>query len=219
MSYLLSDVITRVQRKLDNTSFDSATLINYANDTEREIFNRYRISENEREATGITTTASSNALSGLPTSPAVNNYIDLRIYSPQNYAMVIPYIEYEEVDIVYPNVGLLGTGPPIGWYIFNSVPTLVNNADQVYTLRAKYTIFPIELTASSDVPNIPVEYSEILVLGMYARALEHDDEWDKGAAARQQMNNLAMDYVNPRQSGTPHVMRQPKNLKRIIGRR
>lgn len=218
MAYTVQTVITKTQRKLDNTSFDSATLIDYANDTERELFNRYRIpSVNEREATSITTTNGSNALSGLP-STTVNNYLSFRIYTPINYAMPIPYIEYEDVDLVYPNVGLLGTGPPIAWTIYNGTPVLVNNADQTYTIRAKYLINPTELTSASDTPNVPQEYSELLVLGMYARALEHDDEFDKAAAARQQFDKLAIDYVSPRQSGTPHIMRQPRNLKRFIGR-
>jgi hypothetical protein len=130
-------------------------------------------------------------------------------------------MEYEEVDLVYPNVGLLGNGPPIAWTIFNGTMRLINNADATYVLYLKYLKTSIELTANGDVPEVPVENSELMVLGMYARALEHDDEYDKAAVIRKQMDDLAVDMNSRyrRQIGTPHIMRQPRNLHRSLGRR
>lgn len=217
MAYTLGTVITRVQDKLDNTSFSSASLINFANDAEREIFNRYRIPNvNEREATSVTTSIGSNLFTGLPTT--ANRYLNFRVYTPVNYASLLSYLEYEDVDLVYPNINLIGNSPPMAWTVFNGTPQLINNTDAVYTLRAKYLVNPTELTTTADTPNIPVEYSEVLVLGMYARALEHDDEFDKAAVVRQQMDQLAIDYITPRQAGTPHIMRSPRNLFRRLDR-
>ena len=140
---------------------------------------------------------------------------------PVNYSKVIPYIEYEDADVLYPNYNLLGQGPPIGWFIFDGVPSLLNRADKVYTLSAKYTLLPTKLTAVGDTPNIPEEYSEIYVLGMYARALEFNDEFDKATPVRAQMHQLAVDYVDAtrRQIGTPHTMRQPRNLNSHVLKR
>lgn len=216
MSYLLSDINTRVQHKLDDTSFDTAKLIDFANDTEREIFNRYRISNKEVQLDTITTTAGSRDLTGLPTS--VLQYITLRIILPVNYSKVIPYVEYEDADVFYPNYNLLGQGPPIAWFNFAGTPTLLNRADKTYTLSAKYTAPPTTLTAVGDTPNIPQEHSEILVLGMYARALEFNDEFDKASIVRQQMHQLAVDYVDAtrRTAGTPHIMKNNRTMNRNI---
>lgn len=224
MSYLVSDLITRTQEKLDDTSFDTTTLINFANDTEREIFNRYRINIQEQEATTITTSAGVRTLSGLPGvagGSAVAQYINLRVILPVNYAHEIPYMEYEDVDVIYPNYQLLGQGPPIAWFIFDGTPSLVNNADKVYTLSAKYTIMPTKLVATTDTPNIPEEFSEITVLGMYARALEFNDEYDEAQAIRQQYLKLATDYVDStrRQAGGPHIMRRMRTINRPYGQR
>lgn len=219
MAYDAGNIISRTQAKLDNTSFDSTKLLAFANDAQREIFNRYRLGFNERENTTVTTTAGSTALTGLPTDMDVP--LSLRVFSPVNYANLLPYIEYEDVDELYPNVGLVGSGPPIAWTIFNLVPKLVNNADTTYTLYLKYVKAPTELTSTASVPEVPVSFSEMLVLGTYARALEHDDEFNKAAAVRQQLDDLALDLNSRfrRMAGIPYQMRQPLNLRRRIGRR
>lgn len=222
MSYLISDLILRVQQKLDDDSFDTSILISFANDTEREIFNRYRINTEEQQIDTITTTAGSRDLTGLPGiagAGSVGQYISLRIILPVNYSNVIPYVEYEDADVFYPNYNLLGMGPPIAWFIFDGTPSLINRADKTYTLSAKYTILPTKLTAMGDTPNIPEEFSEITVLGMYARALEFNDQYQEAQAIRQQYRQLAVDYVDAtrRTAGTPHIMRQPRQLKKNIG--
>lgn len=218
MSYLGSDLFTRVQHKLDDTSFDTGILLEFLNDTEREIFNKYRINTMEHQYDLITTAAGSRDLSSLPTSPPVQTYISLRIILPVNYSKVIPYIEYEDADVLYPNYQLLGQGPPIAWYMFDGTPTLLNNADKTYTISAKYTINPTKLTDGTGTPNIPEEFSEITVLGMYARALEFNDEYSEAQSIRALQHQLAMDYVDAtrRQAGTPHIMRRPRSMNRNI---
>lgn len=215
MSYLVQDLITRTQQKLDDPAFDTTTLINFANDTEREIFNKYRINTEEAQTNGITTTIAARTLNNLPAAGNVAQYINMSIILPINYALTLPYMEYEDVDVLYPNWQLFGQGAPIAWSIFDGVPFVVNASDKVYTLSAKYTILPTKLMAVGDTPNIPEEFSEITVLGMYARALEFNDEYQEAVAIRQQYTKLAVDYVDAtrRQAGVPHVMRRPLDLR------
>lgn len=221
MSYTVTSLFTRVQQKLDDPSFDTTTLLSFLNDTEREVFNHLRINTEEQEIDTLTTTAGTRAITGLPAVGLVGEYISLRIILPVNYSMLIPYVEYEDADKFYPNYMLLGQGTPIAWFIFDGVPTLLNNADKTYTLSAKYTILPTELVNGTDTPNIPEEFSEITVLGMYARALEFNDEYDEALAVRQQFARLCVDYVDKtaRQVGVPHVMRRPRNYNAPLGLR
>jgi hypothetical protein len=222
MAITLNDLILRTQRKLDDNAFSVAALTDFANDTEREIFNRYRVNTQEQQIDTITTTAGVRTLTGLPGvagAGSVGQYISLRIILPVNYSKVIPYMEYEDVDVYYPNYQLLGQGPPLGWFIFDGTPSLVNNADKVYTISAKYTMLPTKLVAVGDTPNLPEEFSEITVLGMYARALEFNDEYAEAQSVRQQFDKLCVDYVdsNRRQAGTPHIMRATNQIARKIG--
>lgn len=223
MSYDVNSLYLRVQNKLDDPSFSTTVLLDFLNDTEREVFNRYRINTQEQQIDTITTTAASRALTGLPgaVGVVVGQYISLRVILPVNYSMLLPYVEYEDADKYYPNYQLLGQGPPIAWFIFDGVPTLLNNADKVYTLSAKYTLLPTPLVAGTDTPNIPEEFSEIEVLGMYARALEFNDEYSEAQSIRQQFHQLCVDYVDStrRQVGVPHTMRRPRQINAPFGLR
>jgi hypothetical protein len=219
--YDANSLFTRVQSKLDDTSFSTDLLLDYLNDTEREVFNRYRINTEEQENDLITTTAASRALTNLPASGTVGQYISLRIILPVNYSKVIPYVDYEDADKYYPNYMLLGIGTPIAWFIFDGVPTLLNNADKTYTLSAKYTLLPTPITSGTDTPNLPLEFSEITVLGMFARALEFNDQYDEAQAARTQFAALCVDYVDKtkRQVGVPHTLRRLRNVNAPFGLR
>jgi len=220
MAYTVTSLYTRVQNKLDDPSFDTSKLLDWINDTEREVFNRYRINIQEQQIDTITTTAGSRALTGLPgvVGTGVGQYISLRIILPVNYSRVIPYVEYEDADVYYPNYNLLGQGTPIAWFIFDGTPTLLNNADKTYTLSAKYTMLPTALVNGSDTPNIPEEFSEITVLGTYARALEFNDEYAEARSVRQQFLKLCADYVDSTRgtAGTSHQMRRPNTVNRNI---
>lgn len=223
-TYDATSLYTRVQNKLDDPSFSTTVLNDFLNDTEREVFNRYRINTQEQQIDTITTTAGSRTLTGLPGvagSGTVGQYISLKIIVPIQYSTVIPYVDYEDADIYYPNWQLLGQGQPIAWFIFDGTPTLVNAADKTYTLSAKYTLFPTPVVNGTDIPNIPIEWSEITVLGMYARALEFNDEYSEAQSVRQQFDKLCVDYVDStrRQAGVPHTMRQPRNLRAGFGLR
>lgn len=223
MSYTVSSLYTRVQNKLDDPSFSTSVLLDFLNDTEREVFNRYRINTQEQQIDTITTTAGSRDLTGLPgeVGSVVGQYISLRLILPVSYSRVLPYVDYEDADKYYPNYQLLGQGTPMAWFIFDGVPTLLNNADKTYTLSAKYTLLPTALVNDDDVPNLPEEFSEITVLGMYARALEFNDEYSEAQAVRQQFNQLCTDYVDStrRQAGVPHTLRRPRNNNAPFGLR
>lgn len=230
MSYTASSLYTRVQNKLDDPSFSTTVLLDFLNDTEREVFNRYRINTEEQQIDTVTTTAGSRTLTGLPgtagggtagSGSVVGQYISLRIILPVNYSRLLPYVEYEDADKYYPNYQLLGQGTPIAWFIFDGVPTLLNNADKTYTLSAKYTLLPTAITSDSSTPNLPEEFSEITVLGMYARALEFNDEYAEAQTVRQQFNKLCMDYVDStrRTAGVPHTMRRPRSINAPFGLR
>lgn len=219
MAYTVSTVTSRIQRKLDNPSFDAQTILDYLNDYQRELFNKYRMTFMEREVSSLTTSANSTAITGLPTDIQVP--LNMRIILPVNYASMLPYIEYEDYYPAVPNTDLLGTGPPSAWTIFNGVPILHAKADvMMYTLAMKYIKTPIELVNTTDVPEIPVDFSELLVLGAYKRCLEHDDSFDLAQIVQLELDDkeLAFNDRFRRQHGITHVMRQPNNAGRNIGR-
>lgn len=215
-TYQLSTVRSRIQDKLDNTSFSTSILTQFVNDGLRDIIIQAKPRFSQLETT-YTTTASSTTLTTSATDVLV--LMSMKIFTPINYTQKLPFIEYQDVDLYYPNPGLLGTGPPIAWTIYQNLPILVNNADTVYTLRGKYLQVPPELVNDTDVPVLPVTFSEILVLSGYKRALEHDDNFDQAQIIQQQITQKILDMnetLKP-QLGTPHIMASPYTRRRVIG--
>lgn len=217
MAYQLSTVRDRIQRKLDNTSFETNKLNDFINDGQRYIFNKRRFTFMEREDT-VTTSDGSDQLGSYPTDIQVP--ITLRLYSPTNYARALTYIEYESFDESIPNPNLTGEGPPIAWTIFNGTPQVYPVSDTTYTLALRYLKKPAELVDDTDVPEIPEEFSETLVLAGYMRALEHDDDFDQAQVIQLKVDEQVqdMDERYNRQRGTVHTMRQPwRATRRKIG--
>lgn len=213
MAYNLGTLQTRIQQKLDNTSFDTTILTQFINDGLRDVVIQAKPQYYQAEAS-YTTTIGANTLTTSATDVLVP--MSMRMYTPQNYAMLLPFMEYQDVDLYYPNVGLLGTGPPIAWGTFTLVPFVVNNADAVYTLKSKYLKIPTELSSASDVPDLPVTFSEILVLAGYKRALEHDDDFDQAQVIQQLITSKIMEMtaLAKPQIGTPHIMRSGGNVRK-----
>lgn len=217
MAYNLSTLITRVQQKLDNTAFDSTILTQFINDGVRDIVIQAKPQYYQAETT-YTTSIGLNTLTTSATDVLVP--INMRLFTPINYAMVLPFVEYQDVDLVYPNVGLIGVGPPVAWSTFTLIPFLVNNSDAIYILKSKYLQIPAELSAGTDVPALPVTFSEIIVLAAYRRALEHDDDFDEAQVIQLQVDSKLLDMATlaKPQIGVPHIMRQPNRRRRLGAR-
>lgn len=214
MAYQLSTLRSRIQDKLDNSTFSTSKLTQFVNDGLREIVQQAKPTQYQGETT-YTTVALAQTLTTAATDVLVP--INMRIFTPINYAMLLPFMEYRDVDLYYPNVGLLGTGPPIAWSTYGDVPFVVNNADQVYTLKCKYLKLPAELVNDTDVPLLPVTFSEIIVLAGYKRALEHDDNFNEAQVVQQEIDSKIMDMeqILKPQIGTPHIMRQGNTRRRF----
>lgn len=214
MAYNRGTIRTRIQQKLDDTAFDTSTLNQFIDDGQRDILNSRRFVFMEREA-DVTTTASANTLTGVPTDLQVP--LSLRVYTPIGYASALPYMEYEDVDLAFPNPTLSGNTPPSAWYIFNQIPYIYPSADNTYTLKLKYIKDPTELTTDASVPEVPEAFGELLVLAGYKRALEFNDDYDQAQIIQAQIDELMdkMDERYKRQAGNVHVMRQPNRTRRI----
>jgi hypothetical protein len=216
MSYNLQSVRSRIEQKLDDTSFGAAKLNQFINDGIRDILNARRFRFMEREAT-IQTVIGDSTVTGVPIDLEVP--ISLRIYNPKNKAIELTYVEYEDFDTVMANPNNVSNTVPAYWRVFNGDIFVYPNADAVYDLKLKYLKSVGELVNDTDVPEIPESFSELVVLAGYKRALEHNDDYDQAQLIQQQVDIQVdnMDERFKRQMGLPHVMRQP-NRNRRVGR-
>ena len=88
--------------------------------------------------------------------------------------------------------------------------------DQFYTLKIYYLAKPVKLVNDTDVPLIPAEYGEILVLGALTRAERRRGNYDFAQIYENHKNelitNMAMRY-GPRQLEGENRARIPVNIR------
>lgn len=207
MSYDLGAIITKVQNKLDDTGFSSTILTDFANDTQRELFNNKFMQFMETSA-NFSINAGDSSLGTLPTDLQLP--INLRITSPTALYKVLDPMTAEDFDNTFGSANaLLTTGTPFIWYPFGTADiNFYPIASTAVTMNLRYYKVPTELVNSTDVPEIPVEFQEILVLGMYKRALEYNDSFDQSAYITVKMEKLVDDMsrrYSPKSSATSRI--------------
>lgn len=214
MSYNLGTVRSRIEQKLDDTSFGVSKLNQFINDGQAEILNTYRFPFMEREA-DVNAIQGSETLQNLPTD--IQAPLSLRIYTPIGYATELSYIEYEDFDRAFPNPNLTGDTTPAAWRYFNKTIQIYPKPNDTYNLKLKYIKEPTQMTLDADIPEIPESFGEALVLAGYKRALEHNDDYDQAQVIQQQIDIQVEKMVEryARNHAGPHIMRQPNRATRI----
>lgn len=209
MPYTLAGIRTATANRLDDSSYDAASLNQFANDVNRFICNSRRWRFMEKTFTGTVTIGSPSY--ALPTD--FQSAISLRITSPSGNAKYIPYKAFEEFDRAFPNPSATANSTPLYWYLFGTTINLYPAPDQVYTMDIRYLKQPTTLTLDADVPDIPTEFQEVVVLGTYAKALERNDQFDQAqiiSAQYQQGLDAMTERLQTRQLGDATTFRNPK---------
>ena len=119
--------------------------------------------------------------SGLPAT--FDRAISVRL-TTADYEKELRYVEYRDLLKLHPDLATADTGTPTMWYKFANTIKVFPEPDIAYTLSLDYYKTPTELSDDADVPEIPSLYEELLVIGAYLRALEHDDDYDEAAVQR-----------------------------------
>lgn len=217
MAYTLSDIISQVQGRLNDNTFDSGFTTQAINNIQRRILTKRRYLSQE-VTQSYTATIGSQSLGAAPVD--LQTIIDLRITSPTSYAMKLPYMDYEDFDLNFPQPTIVGNSLPYLWYVFNNAVSLFPAPDKTYGLILRYLRFPTLLVNATDVPQLPEAYQEALVLGAWAQCLERKDYMDESQVVWQQYMQIEMEAnasQAARQFQAPGIMRGSRT--RGIGRR
>lgn len=208
MAYQLSNLITKVQQRIRDTGYSSSEITNYINDTQNDIFNEYQLPFMQATQTYTLTAGTSDITngSGLPT-----NYvqaIDL-IVTTDGLEQVVPYKEVSNLDEAFPDADGQANNYPQFWYYYADTIKLYPPPAGAYDVTLRYYKKPTELSADSDVPEIPSEFGEILVVGAASRVLQVKGNYDQAAILQNKydeiLQKLAVKAVTI-QTGTPSIM-------------
>jgi hypothetical protein len=165
---------TWVKNRLGDPSFDSSILTQFANDTNREICNLadWPFKETAFQGTVDGTSAIYDFQSDC------QSLINLILVDPNNNAVYLNYLQYKEFDQLYPDPTALTAAQPSVWTSFGRTFQVgPATPDQTYTLLQRYIKNPTTITADSDMVDVPDEFSELMTLGMLARAQSANDQY------------------------------------------
>lgn len=215
--YTLAYVRNRVlDDKLDDTGYDPDIVDRFINDTQRSIFNTYELPFMEKVFRGT-----------LPVDASIFTFpVDyqmqqsLVIVSPEGQIRDISnnYVDFREFNRIYPVPDNNDAGMPSIWTIHGGRLYLDRKTDQEYTLSLYYLKTPAILEDDGDVPEIPIEFEEVLVLGAYYRVLQRNEDFDQAAFVKNGDYTDELDKMvarlGKRQTGRPQVMGQPLRTQR-----
>lgn len=188
MDYTLQAIVQRVKTdKLDDDEFDTGIIGRYVNDTQRDIFNNYELSFQEKIFAG--TLPSTSTMFNVPSDLALlqravlTNGTDIQDITSK-------YMPWREFVSKYPSPGSNAAGKVTNWtsYAGNIILDCPQLTDQ--TLTMYYIRKPVVLTTGTQVPEIPEEFSELLVLGAYIRCLKFNEDFDQAAYVEIEYNKL-----------------------------
>lgn len=179
---------------LDDEEYDPDIIDRAINRAQREIYNKYELSFQEKIFSG--TIPAGSTMFKYPSDVAlVQNHV---ITSPDGAQMNIEnkYLNFRDFTRLFPNPGSNSPGPISYWTsyggnILTSCPT-----DKEYTLDLYYIKKPAKLIADTDVPEIPEEFGELLILGAYIRITKRNEDTDLAKIAIQDYATQLNDLVN-----------------------
>lgn len=211
MSYILGDIVTKVQQRVRDTGYSSTEIKNYINDTQNDVFNEFKLPfmETAQAYTLTVGVADITNGSGLPTNFV--QALDLTLTSNGQEKVLIPR-DVREMDDLYPDYEASGiaSGVPTDWYKYGSTIKVFPEPNLAYTTYLRYYKKPTLLSADADIPELPSEFEELLVVGASYRVLQVKDNYDQAGILQNKydeiLDKLVRKYTRT-QSGIPTIMR------------
>lgn len=197
MAFQLSDIVTKVQQRIRDTGYSSTEIKNYINDTQNDVFNEYTLPFMEATQ-NYTLTANVSDItdgSGLPSNFVQGIELSLTTSGREK---VVPYIDYKTLDEMYPDPDDTTAHPanvPLYWYYFGETIRVFPKPNEAFTVTLKYYKKPTLLSADADIPEIPSEFEELLVVGPAYRILQIKDNYDQAGILQNKYDEILQKLV------------------------
>lgn len=212
MSFVLSDIVTKVQQRVRDTGYSSSEIKNYINDTQNDVFNEYRLPFMQTTQDYTLTVGVSDITNGVNLPTNYVQALDLVLTTAGREA-VIPFRDVRTIDADYPDPDddtAHPRGVPQYWYFYAETIRVYPEPDAAYTVTLRYYKKPTLLSADADVPEIPSEFEELLVSGAAYRVLQVKDNYDQATIHENKymelLSKLVVRYSQP-QVGAPTRIR------------
>jgi hypothetical protein len=212
VAYTTGDIVTRTQQRIRDTGYSSTEIKSYINDAQNDVFNEYRLPFMQAVQLYTLVSGDSDITNGVGLPTNYVQALNLTLTST-GQETVLPYRDIREIDELYPDpddTTVNPTGPPAMWYYYADTIKVYPVPNTAYTVSLQYYKKPTELSADGDVPELPPEFQELLVLGAAYRVLQVKDNYDQAGVLQNKydeiLQKLVVKFSQP-QVGAPTRMR------------
>lgn len=184
-NYNLGGLINRLQTRLDDAEYPADTLTQYLNDTLFEVLGEAHYQFLERIFKQY---ADGSGMFMLPCDYQTVLNFTYKLngnVAPFKYMPAKDFMSMDKHDGVKNYYYTVYAGQ-----IFFSLPPIGDNNDDYYELTLYYLAKPQALSQNTDVPIIPQEFGEILVLGAQMRAERGRDNFDYAGIYKNEYDEL-----------------------------
>lgn len=209
MSYILSDIRTKVRTRIGDTTYDSSAITNFLNDTQNDIFNQYQLPFMEAVQGYTLTSGNADITAGNGLPDDFVTALDLML-TGTGYNKLLTPRDVRHVDYEDPDYEAQAAGTPNEWFKYADTIRVIPEPDRAYTVSLRYYKRPTLLSADADVPSLPAEFEEALVLGASYRILQVKDNYDQAGVLENKFMELVVKLntkYSRAQVGMPTVMR------------
>lgn len=188
MEYNLSGIRNQVVNdKLDDPTFQDIDVVDrFINASQRWIFNQFELPFTEGRFSGVI--AAEQTVFEFPSDVQVPQSLVLTSVDEQK-DISDNYVLFRDFFRNFPKPDMNTPSSPKYWTSHAGKLYLSHPTDKAYQLDTFYIKKPRLLTADTDVPEVPEEFQEVLVLGAYKRVLERNEDWDMAAIVDDQIDN------------------------------
>lgn len=211
MEYTLSGIRSQIlDDKLDDTSFNPDVVDRFINTAQRTIFNTFELPFQEKVFTGAIT-----AYERIFSFPADVQVIQsMVITSPEGQQKdITPYrLVYKDFNTMFPTPANNVASSIKAWASYAGKMYTSAPLDQNYQMDTFYLKKPTLLTDDDQIPELPEEFQEALVLGAFYRIQQRNEDYDLAAATKNEYNDVVDQLVARygfRLTGGPVRIRQP----------
>lgn len=195
MDYTLAGLRQRVLVDLlDDEEFDPGIVDRFINDTQRDIFNQYELTFQEKIFSG--TIPAGSTMFKYPDDVAQLQLQVLASPSGYQHNLSSSYIPFRDFFTRYPTPQGNPVSQVSAWTLFANNMLTSAPTKEDYTMTIFYIKKPKTLTLAADVPEIPEEFSELLVLGALQRIQKRNEDYDLAAQTGVEYQRILMQLVN-----------------------
>lgn len=200
VKFTLGDIRTSVRRKLDDTTFDTATIDEAANDFQFELFNDNRIRFMEKNAVlAVSAGAYSKDLPSdfmnLITLTVLDSATVFRNITKSSKLGMGGYLDYDSFMSLYPNFAVATASKIYDWTFFGEGLRFQSVTNAAYNMNIDYTRSPILMVASGDNCELPINCRELMTLGTLERIMRVNEDYNESDAELNRLQGLRTAFI------------------------